>query len=129
MTLTTSLLTATTLSLSLLVGARADDDDADVIVEMTAKTFEPEHVEIQVGDTIKWTNPSSVFHTVTADPDKAIDPDNVKLPEGVEPFGSGRIRPDETYKRRFDVPGSYKYFCIPHEKAGMIGTIEVKPAA
>jgi len=125
MTLTTSVLT---LSLSLLGGAPADDDDADVIVEMTAKTFEPEHVEIRVGDTIKWTNPSAVFHTVTADPDKAVDPDNVKLPEGVEPFGSGRIRPDETYKRRFDVPGSYKYFCIPHEDVGMIGTIEVKPA-
>jgi plastocyanin len=24
------------------------------------------------------------------------------------------------------VPGTYRYFCLPHEKAGMVGVIVVK---
>ena len=32
-----------------------------------------------------------------------------------------------SYSRRFDVPGRYTYFCIPHEAAGMIGEITVEP--
>jgi len=100
-----------------------------VTVKMTDEnTYDPKDVTIQAGRTIEWTNPSDVFHTVTADPEKANDPSHVVLPEGVEPFDSGRIDPGETYRRTFDVPGSYKYFCIPHERVGMIGTIEVKPA-
>lgn len=118
-----------TIIASILIGASAIAQEPSVIIEMTDEnTYAPAHVTIRAGEAIEWTNPSSVFHTVTAAPDKAMDPSHVALPEGAEPFDSGRISPDETYQRSFDVPGSYTYFCIPHERAGMIGTIEVEPA-
>lgn len=110
----------------------AEEQAADgpaVTVEMTDEmTFEPRSVTIAAGETIRWTNPSSVFHTVTADPSQALNPqESVELPERAEPFDSGRIEPGETYSRRFTVPGSYTYFCVPHEAAGMIGEIVVEP--
>lgn len=95
-------------------------------VEMTEEnTFEPRDVVIEAGQAVEWTNPSSVVHTVTADPDKADDPDNVSLPEGAEPFDSGDVESGGTYSRTFDVPGTYRYVCLPHEFIGMIGTVEV----
>jgi plastocyanin len=30
-----------------------------------------------------------------------------------------------SYQHTFDIAGTYEYFCIPHEGAGMIGTVEV----
>ena len=32
----------------------------------------------------------------------------------------------DTFKQTFNVPGTYKYFCIPHEAACMVGTIVVE---
>jgi plastocyanin len=99
------------------------------VVKMTNDLeFVPKKVTIRVGDTIEWKNPSKLVHTVTADPDKARDKSDVKLPEGAKPFNSGRIQPGGTYRHTFTVPGQYKYFCIPHERAGMIAEVEVKPA-
>ncbi|QLG64062.1 plastocyanin/azurin family copper-binding protein [Halorarum salinum] len=31
----------------------------------------------------------------------------------------------ETYEHTFEVEGEYGYFCIPHEGAGMVGTVTV----
>ena len=31
-----------------------------------------------------------------------------------------------TYEVTFDEPGTYEYFCIPHEQQGMRGTVEVE---
>lgn len=66
-----------------------------------------------------------MVHTVTADSERALDPDHVRLPEGAEPFHSGSIEPGGEYSRQFTVPGRYEYFCVPHERAGMLGTIVV----
>lgn len=90
--------------------------------------FSPETVTIRVGQTVQWVNSSSVAHTVTAVPDKAADPKDVHLPKGAQPFGSGIVSPGKTFTYTFTVPGRYKYFCIPHEFAGMIGKVIVKPA-
>lgn len=88
--------------------------------------FDPDEVTISVGDTIEWRNSSSVVHTVTADPQKAANADNVRLPEGAETFDSGNILPGENYTYTFTVPGRYKYVCLPHEAAGMIGEVVVQ---
>jgi len=99
------------------------------LVEMTDDNkYDPERVTIRAGETVKWTNPSKAVHTVTADPAKAATPDHVELPPNAEVFDSGNIQPGGTYSHKFDVPGRYKYFCIPHEKMGMIGEVEVRPA-
>lgn len=90
-------------------------------------TYEPEKVTIEAGQTVRWDCDSTYLHTVTADPDKAKDPKHVKLPEGADTFDSGEIDPGESFSYTFNVPGSYRYFCIPHELAGMVGEVEVAP--
>lgn len=88
--------------------------------------FEPAKVVIHAGDTVRWHNTSVLVHTVTADPKLAAKADDVALPAGAQPFNSGNIQPDGDFEHRFPVAGTYRYFCIPHEAAGMVGEIVVK---
>ncbi|MCM2281744.1 MAG: plastocyanin/azurin family copper-binding protein [Bdellovibrionaceae bacterium] len=90
--------------------------------------FEPATISIRVGDTVRWTNTSSsLIHTVTFDASLADDPSHVELPAGADPFNSGNIAPGGTFTRTFTVPGTYRYFCIPHEDEPMVGSITVSP--
>ncbi|NIP57586.1 MAG: copper-binding protein [Gemmatimonadetes bacterium] len=89
--------------------------------------YGPGTLRVSVGETVTWRNTSDLIHTVTADPEKAMDVANVRLPEGAETFDSGNLRPGETFSHTFRVPGEYVYFCIPHEAAGMVGRIVVSP--
>jgi plastocyanin len=34
--------------------------------------------------------------------------------------------PGNTYQHTFTVPGTYRYFCQPHESNGMVGEVVVK---
>ena len=36
------------------------------------------------------------------------------------------IAEGETYELTLDEPGTYEYFCVPHEDSGMTGTIVVE---
>ncbi|WP_241997224.1 plastocyanin/azurin family copper-binding protein [Halorubrum sp. SD626R] len=36
------------------------------------------------------------------------------------------MAPSENYEHTFEEPGTYEYFCIPHEGSGMVGTVRVK---
>lgn len=87
--------------------------------------FQPGTLEVPAGTTVTWRNTSDVAHTVTADPSKASDPSHVQLPQGAQPFDSGLIQPGQSFSHTFSTPGEYKYFCIPHESAGMIATVTV----
>jgi plastocyanin len=99
---------------------------AAAVVEMTnLLQYAPRDIRIAVGRTVEWRNPSHLTHTVTCDPSLAIDPRDVQLPEGAEPFNSGVMRPGAVFRYTFKTPGLYKYFCIPHEYAGMVGTVDV----
>lgn len=100
-------------------------DGGAVEIRMGNLTFEPANIEIQVGDTVRWRNTSTLIHTATADPARAANAANVSLPEGAATFDSGEVSPGETFTYVFDVPGSYSYICVPHEMAGMLGTIIV----
>lgn len=102
-------------------------------VEMTDDlVFDPKTLEVSVGTTVTWTNVGSVGHTVTAR--------DGGIPEEAEYFASGGfdsesaarddmseglIREDESYEHTFEVAGTYDYVCIPHESAGMTGTVRV----
>lgn len=88
--------------------------------------FEPASVTIDSGETIKFVNDSALLHTVTADPAKARNPDSTSLPEGAVTFDSGNLAAGEHFSYTFTTPGTYQYFCIPHEAAGMTGTIVVR---
>ena len=103
--------------------------DTTVVGMSNALDFTPDSVVIEAGETVVWRNSSVLVHTVTAIADSAADPGRVELPDGAEPFGSGRLGPNETYRRTFEVPGTYRYVCLPHEAAGMIGTVVVEEAS
>jgi plastocyanin len=129
-----------TLALSLVLvatlvsceGSGANDAPPDVEM-VNGQRFDPESLTVNVGDTVIWANSSSETHTVTAY--------EAKLPQGAPYFTSGPhpteedarahlseglIDPDERYQFTFEVPGTYEYFCLPHEGSGMKGTIIVE---
>lgn len=108
--------------------------DQASVIEMTDELkFVPAEFEVETGETVTWKNIGSVEHSVTAYEDD--------IPDGAAYFASGgfdsesaaqnawpdgSIAGDETYEHTFDTAGDYKYFCIPHESAGMVGTLTIR---
>lgn len=108
----------------------------DYDVGMTAVAFDPPRVTVSVGDEVVWRNTSSRGHTVTAYDDR--------IPEEAEFFASGGyeneaaareaynqnvgglIDSGQNYSHTFEVPGEYRYLCVPHESQGMVGTVVVE---
>jgi plastocyanin len=95
--------------------------------------FEPETATIETGETVTWTNESDIDHTVTAYEDEIPDEAAYFASGGFESERAARnrvteglIAPGEDYKHTFEEPGTYGYFCIPHESSGMVGTVRVK---
>jgi plastocyanin len=92
------------------------------VVRMTGdKSFEPKTITVKPGDTVVWKNVSDMVHTVTDIPAQAITKGDAVLPPNAKEFDSGLIQPGKDYSYTFTVPGTYKYFCVPHETAGMVG--------
>ena len=103
-------------------------------VEMTTGfAFDPETVTVEVGGTVKWTNESDVGHTVTAYEDRLPDGGAFFASGGFESESAARthvsdglVGSDSEYEHTFDEPGTYDYYCIPHESSGMVGTVRVE---
>lgn len=84
-----------------------------VTIEVTNYEFKPSSVTIEAGSTVIWKNATG-RHTVVADD---------------QGFNSEVLAPEEEFRRQFDQPGTYKYFCSIHGAAGgagMSGTVVVK---
>ena len=114
------------LSVSAATPALAQAKTVDVTMKQSPKMrFIPETVTIKAGDTVKWTNPYNISHTVTFDPSKAATPANAALPPGVAPFDSGPVEEEGTFSHTFTEKGTYKYVCVYHEGMGMVGTVVV----
>jgi len=97
------------------------------VVDMNDQlTFEPTELEVSVGDEVTWKNVGKIGHTVTADKSKAADPSLVSIPAGTKKWDSGFVNEGKSFSQKFDKPGTYRYICIPHEGAGMVGTVVVK---
>lgn len=107
------------------VPALAQAKTVEVSMGRGKMVFLPASVAINVGDTVKWTNPAVVLHSVTFDPSMSAKPGNVVLPEGVAPFDSGDMQQDGVFSHTFTVKGTYKYICKMHEAMGMVGTVVV----
>src|SRR5579883_3651310 len=106
--------------------ALAQGKTVDVSMKQSPKMlFVPASVTIKAGDTVKWTNPYNITHTVTFDPAQAQTASDVSLPAGVQPFGSGDIEEEGTFSYTFTEKGTYKYVCKYHEAMGMVGTVIV----
>lgn len=104
-------------------------------VGMTAVAFEPATITVAAGEEVVWYNNSARAHSITAYDDG--------LPERAEYFATGgydsesaareawdgmhgAITNGQRYAHTFEVPGTYSYFCIPHERAGMVGQVVVE---
>lgn len=70
--------------------------------------YQPRSLSMAVGTTVVWTNQGRSRHTVTSD-------------SGL--FHSGDLDPGGQYRRTFDQPGSFPYFCAYHPE--MRGTVTV----
>lgn len=107
------------------VGLAACGGGSRTIEMRGSSRFEPGQLSITAGELVTWRNTSTIDHTATGDPTLARDTNNVRLAPGAAPWDSGTIAPGTSWSRRFDIRGEYRYFCQPHELAGMIGTIVV----
>ena len=110
-------------------GSAQQGPSGEVAAEVTLTNqlrYEPAAVTISAGQAVRWRNTSALIHTVTADPSKAMQAANVRLPAGADAFDSGDIAPGESFTWTFTEPGEYRYVCIPHEGVAMVGTIMVR---
>ncbi len=105
--------------------AFAQAKTVEVSMGKSQMRFLPDTVRIAVGDTVQWTNPAVVTHSVTFDPGLSAKPGNVVLPGGVAPFDSGDMEQDAVFSHTFTAKGTYKYICKMHEAMGMVGTVIV----
>jgi plastocyanin len=103
-------------------------------VDMTEdQRFAPAQLRVKAGTTVTFDNVSAEAHTVTAY--------QGEIPDDAQYFTSGGfgteqeardnladaiVGQEETVEVTFDVAGTYEYFCIPHERQGMKGTIVVE---
>jgi len=113
-------------------GADPQGDQGPAAAEVTMTNtlrFLPDTVRISVGERVRWRNTSDVMHTVTADREKAAEAGNVLLPAGAAPFDSGDMPPGGVFTHTFTQAGTYRYVCLPHELAGMLGVVIVEDAS
>ena len=72
-------------------------------VQIQGFKFDPDRVEIAVGDSVEWTNLDSTVHTASRD----------EAPE----FDSGSLSKNQSHTETFDEvspPEGFEYFCRPH---------------
>jgi plastocyanin len=111
---------AVVLALALPVAAAAEV----VVVEMTTVDFEPrfvpEEVTVRPGDTVRWVNtdPTALEH-VTCSGTGSFDPAAGDL------WLSPTLAFGQWYEHTFEDVGTFDYFSVPHEFAGMFGVVVV----
>jgi plastocyanin len=113
---------------STMAGQRnGDQGPPAAIVHMTAANkFDPAKVTIKAGEAVRWVNDAGgPSHTVTTDPSMVQNEDDVEIPDGAQPFSSGVIGPKKFFQHKFEVPGTYRYACAPHEGSKMFGEVVV----
>jgi len=87
--------------------ARTHEGTHEIAVSIARFTFDPDRIEIFVGDSVTWTNEDLALHTATAE-DGAWD--TGALDRG----GTGRIT--------FETAGEHRYFCAfhPHMRGAVL---------
>jgi plastocyanin len=80
---------------------------ADIVIDTRdAGAFEPQSIQVQVGQEVCWQNLGTVSHTITADePDDSID---VVLP------------PTFIYSHGFGIIRDFNYHCTTHGESGVV---------
>ena len=89
-----------------------------------AKSFAPNTVIINVGDSVRWTFLSDGHNVVSGSPCTADD--QFCSPGDANCSFAPNAFPGQTYTHVFNSPGTFNYFCQPHCIDGMTGTIIVQ---
>lgn len=106
--------------------AQVSVEEPATLITMTDHfEFVPSEVTVRVGDLVLWRNTSRLVHSVTASPRLAMDRRHAKLPWGAPAFDSSGLNPGDEFVYKFKVPGTYRYFSLPYENEGMVGTVRV----
>ena len=118
------------------LSAGGDGGGRSYDVGMTSQAFRPYEVTVSAGDEVVWRNTSVRNHSVTAYGQAIPDEAAYFASGGFESEKAARrawrdhlggvLHNGDTYAHTFEVPGRYDYFCIPHEQAGMVGTVIVE---
>ncbi len=90
---------------------QTESDPSTVNVAIKDFSFQPATVNVNVGDTVVWTQMDGARHTVT-------------IISGPETFDSGPLASGDTFSHTFTKPGAYNYKCSPHPN--MRGTVVVR---
>jgi plastocyanin len=85
---------------------------------LTDTAYQPNPIQVSVGNTVTWTNNDSQPHTVTSGSNG--QPDN-KF--NSSPNFSPLLNPGQTFSFTFTQAGNYPYFCMLHPN--MVGTVSV----
>jgi len=112
-------------AISAATGLAGNGRAADIEVLIQNFQFTGQHLTIEVGDTVRWTNLDGAYHTATEGTDLVLDGDEAfhhSLPSGSPPASTTF---DAAFLAANPRPGNrYDYFCVPH--AGpMRGSITV----
>jgi plastocyanin len=79
-----------------------------IVANAGSNSYNPNPVEVKVGETVTWINDDSVIHTATST-------------DGT--FDSGIMRKGQSFSYTFDTAGEYPYYCTLHPN--MVGTVVV----
>lgn len=109
-----------------ILSASVNKEPAVTVGMTNTMKFTPDTVRIETGETVLWENTSLLAHSVTGDPSESTVKGSAELPKDAEPFNSGILDPEDTFRHTFKEPGTYQYFCIPHEGAKMYGWVIVE---
>jgi len=107
-------------SLALTLAAHADGA-VKLGSDSGALAFDPATVTIKAGESVTWTNNAGYPHNIVFDEDA--------VPAGVSADALSHEEylnaPGETYTAKFATAGEYRYYCEPHQGAGMVGKVVV----
>jgi plastocyanin len=79
-----------------------------IVANTGSNSYNPNPLEVNVGETVTWINDDSVIHTATST-------------DGT--FDSGIMRNGQSFSYTFDTAGEYPYYCTLHPN--MVGTVVV----
>jgi len=88
----------------------------EVTVNMEDNFFDQANITVAPGTTVTWVQSGENPHTTTSY-------------DGLWDSGMIEGGSDGTFSFTFEEPGTYDYYCIPHEEMGMVGTVTVTGSA
>lgn len=110
-------------------------EDADHVVEMNAVAFAPTELTVSRGDTVAFAHAAGEAHNVVAYEEEIPDGAGFWASGGFDSEsaaregwenGRGAVQSGQSYVHTFETTGTHRYFCTPHEAAGMVGRVIVE---